>query len=717
MEKEECVMRFLGKLQGVHQAGPNQWRARCPAHKDEKASLSIKLDTDRILLHCFAGCSPEAIVNALGLELRDLFLEPDRSHRKQKTKGKTYVWQIRDLGGNLIAEHIRVDTPDGKRLWWRRNGKKGLGGLSTKELPLYGIEMLKDLSDNTTVVVTEGEKAADAVRAAGIPAVGTVCGASVTPAREALKLLKRFDVVLWPDADPQGKQHMERIAQELMALGIKPRWVEWADAPLKGDAADAGPETIQQLVNEARLRASPQGTPAKSLTTARATVAKWLDLPDLNVVDVTLAVVLANQGPGDPVWLMFIGPSSSAKSEILRALPVGDGNSCVFISSLTAKTLISGHKDAGGGLLFRVSSGQTLVMSDFGQVLSLHPNDKAQVLQRLREVHDGYTRADYGNRADPLKWRGKLGFLCGATPAIERYTSVGAELGDRFLYYAVTVLDRENQGVSALKITGQEQQMREELAEAFAEALAAALNPTAVELSLEARDVIVHLADLTTMLRTPVGRNRYDKTIQYIPQAEGPARFAKELALLAKALAAVRGKTAVTADEYPVLAHIALSSIPSKRVQVFAALCELGEGSTKRVALAANMPTTSTGYILEDLQLLGAVNRYVSPGMEDKQTATFFWSPEERQLALWRELLELYTQKQQTEIREIYKAREDMPPPVFECEASSTPKESSPNEPDPDAWPTCRGCGRKVPRVDGRGLCPDCQAVEVEAND
>jgi len=40
---------------------------------------------DRILVHCFAGCTPEAIVTALGLRLRDLFMDAPLSQRQRAT--------------------------------------------------------------------------------------------------------------------------------------------------------------------------------------------------------------------------------------------------------------------------------------------------------------------------------------------------------------------------------------------------------------------------------------------------------------------------------------------------------------------------------------------------------------------------------------------------------------------------------------------------------
>ena len=42
------------------------YKARCPCHEDRNPSLSVKMN-GRLLLHCFAGCSYDRIVAALGL--------------------------------------------------------------------------------------------------------------------------------------------------------------------------------------------------------------------------------------------------------------------------------------------------------------------------------------------------------------------------------------------------------------------------------------------------------------------------------------------------------------------------------------------------------------------------------------------------------------------------------------------------------------------------
>jgi hypothetical protein len=70
----------------ARRAGQGRWQARCPAHADRSPSLSIREGKDGlVLVHCFAGCSLEAILVALGLAHRDLFAgpppSPQQTHR------------------------------------------------------------------------------------------------------------------------------------------------------------------------------------------------------------------------------------------------------------------------------------------------------------------------------------------------------------------------------------------------------------------------------------------------------------------------------------------------------------------------------------------------------------------------------------------------------------------------------------------------------------
>jgi DNA primase len=49
----------LARLQGVKRNG-SSWMARCPAHEDKSPSLSVRDESGKVLLHCFAGCTIEA---------------------------------------------------------------------------------------------------------------------------------------------------------------------------------------------------------------------------------------------------------------------------------------------------------------------------------------------------------------------------------------------------------------------------------------------------------------------------------------------------------------------------------------------------------------------------------------------------------------------------------------------------------------------------------
>ena len=65
----------LDRLERVRRCGKG-YTARCPAHPDKTASLSLAEGrTGAVVLHCFAGCTALEVVGALGLQLADLFPE------------------------------------------------------------------------------------------------------------------------------------------------------------------------------------------------------------------------------------------------------------------------------------------------------------------------------------------------------------------------------------------------------------------------------------------------------------------------------------------------------------------------------------------------------------------------------------------------------------------------------------------------------------------
>jgi hypothetical protein len=103
----EAVMskidQLLDKLEKVRRAGPNKWLACCPAHADKNPSLSIRLaDDDRILIHCFSGCSAHEIVSSVGLGLEDLM--PENPQGYDRTRARVPRFSKSELFDRLLHE-------------------------------------------------------------------------------------------------------------------------------------------------------------------------------------------------------------------------------------------------------------------------------------------------------------------------------------------------------------------------------------------------------------------------------------------------------------------------------------------------------------------------------------------------------------------------------------------------------------------------------------
>jgi hypothetical protein len=94
------VEELLPRLKGVR-AVRNGWIARCPAHDDRTPSLSLRQNNGKTLLHCFSGCTAEAVCAALKIGIRDLFDKPRGSHQRQPELVRHAHRQIEGLRNHL----------------------------------------------------------------------------------------------------------------------------------------------------------------------------------------------------------------------------------------------------------------------------------------------------------------------------------------------------------------------------------------------------------------------------------------------------------------------------------------------------------------------------------------------------------------------------------------------------------------------------------------
>lgn len=220
--------------------------ARCatPSHDDHNPSMSWS--RSKHVWKCFscgAGGGWVDLAKLLQLEL------PNREKPVWRNAGR---WEIKNIEGVLLGVHVRQELPNGdKRFRW-----EGHNGRSSKDMPLYGSELIPKFDKMQPVFITEGAGKCDVLRTLGVQAVATVTGASATPSRNVLSVLDGFDVCLWPDNDDPGRSHMGRVAER---LSEEPLWLTWPDAPIKGDAADFIEQggTSEQLSQLHSLATSP----------------------------------------------------------------------------------------------------------------------------------------------------------------------------------------------------------------------------------------------------------------------------------------------------------------------------------------------------------------------------------------------------------------------------------------------------------------------------
>lgn len=121
--------KLLNQLTKVKRTGQESWIACCPAHADKNPSMTItEKDDGRVLVHCFAGCSVDSILGAVGLTFDDLY--PERlADPYAPTKPERMPFNPRDvlaaisteslivaLAGSSIANGESLNDVDRKRL-------------------------------------------------------------------------------------------------------------------------------------------------------------------------------------------------------------------------------------------------------------------------------------------------------------------------------------------------------------------------------------------------------------------------------------------------------------------------------------------------------------------------------------------------------------------------------------------------------------------------
>jgi hypothetical protein len=277
----ETIRSLLTARECRPRRGASGLEARCPAHEDRRASLSVSEAHDgRALLKCHAGCEVAAILKALGLELRDLFPPREESARGTLPPRKRRIrarYLYCDAKGERLFEVARFDDAAGEKCRpWRpwlpeRERWKSLNGTPR---PLYRLpELVEAVKAARTIFIPEGEKDVETVRALGLDATTNPGGAEGWRAEYAAKLIGA-DVVILPDNDEPGRKHGDAIARSLAGKARRVRVLELPGLLPKGDVSDwiaAGHtrEELLELAERAGEKQEQSGEPERGAETER----------------------------------------------------------------------------------------------------------------------------------------------------------------------------------------------------------------------------------------------------------------------------------------------------------------------------------------------------------------------------------------------------------------------------------------------------------------
>ena len=285
----QILQNVLERLNGVRQQHDGTWMARCPVHNDKEPSLHVSFQNNRILMHCFAGCSLDAICNALNIQPRDLFLheEPGGNHhheedgltfeafarakcleseilrQAQVTQGSyqgkpAVLFRYRDTEGDLQAVRYRVALTGDKFAWQRGAKPKNLA---------YGEWWLPQWREKgrREIVLVEGESDALTLWQVGIPAIG-IAGAN-SLSEYHVELLAGFEVVVWQEPDAGGitfVQKASELFQNVRVIQAPDGFKDASDLWLRcvaehGDDARAiFKAQVRELLEQARQATSTQ---------------------------------------------------------------------------------------------------------------------------------------------------------------------------------------------------------------------------------------------------------------------------------------------------------------------------------------------------------------------------------------------------------------------------------------------------------------------------
>lgn len=208
MHIEEIIDRF----HNVKKIGDKQYQCSCSVHKDDKPSLTIAEEDNKILMYCHAGCDTKDILAKVGLQEKDLF---NNVQEKPRVIAE-YIYS--DENNKPLYKVMRFEPKNFIQAKYD-NGNWIFKMTGVNYVPYN----LPNVIKSNIVYFVEGEKDANNLNSLGLVATTTAGGAASFKKRasEYVKWLKNKTVYIIPDNDKAGYKYAENIKNALLEQGTK----------------------------------------------------------------------------------------------------------------------------------------------------------------------------------------------------------------------------------------------------------------------------------------------------------------------------------------------------------------------------------------------------------------------------------------------------------------------------------------------------------------
>ncbi len=227
MTREEQFNDHVSRVKVKSRHG-NKVQAFCPCHNDKHASLTMTMGRKCTLIYDHAGCYKEDIVQAMGMQMRDLFYdtEPRSPNWRAYVEGREQrriesVYNYVSINGAYAFTKIRCEGK--KILYGRMENDRFIYGLP-RDTPrksykaIYGSlqAINKAIAENRPIFIPEGEKDADTLIKQGYTAFAY--GGVNDWQSDFATLVQGADVYILADNDEAGKRVAETIQNDIKAV-------------------------------------------------------------------------------------------------------------------------------------------------------------------------------------------------------------------------------------------------------------------------------------------------------------------------------------------------------------------------------------------------------------------------------------------------------------------------------------------------------------------